>query len=131
MDRPDLRRIILYLIPAVTIVAFALYLGSGEYLKKPTGNEDDFPHYLRLLKEDVNNEDWEAASSDLDKLEAAWNKVLQKIQYTAERTQIQEITSGIARVKGAIGARDKAIALVEISELESHWNALGTPASTI
>jgi hypothetical protein len=130
MDESKLRRVVLYIIPVLTLAAVVLFLNGGQYLKKPVEDTNDFPRCLQLLKEDINNEDWEAAGSDLDKLQASWNRVLTRIQYGVNRNEVHQINIRISRIRGAIQARDKTAALIEINELENHWNALGTQAMT-
>lgn len=129
MERDKLHRIVLYLIPAVTLLALTLILCSGEYLKKPTGEADNFPYYLQLLKQDINNENWNKAREDAVKLQSSWENILTRIQYSVSSSEVNQVTNGISRIRGAIAARDKAGALVELKELENHWNALGTLAA--
>ena len=57
MDESKLRRVVLYIIPVLTLAAVVLFLNGGQYLKKPVEDTDDFPRCLQLLKEDINNED--------------------------------------------------------------------------
>ena len=129
MDESKLRRVVLYIIPVLTLAAVVLFLNGGQYLKNLWKIRMIFP-LPAAAQEDINNEDWEAAGSDLDKLQASWNRVLTRIQYGVNRNEVHQINIRISRIRGAIQARDKTAALIEINELENHWNALGTQAMT-
>lgn len=120
-----MRKIFWYLIPVVTLAAFVWVMHSADALKKPPGNEEGVPYYLQLLKDDVTREDWDAATRHQAKLEEAWRSVIPKIQYTIEREEFNEVDRTVARVRGAVAARDKTEALVQINELESGWGELG------
>ncbi|HHX94997.1 MAG TPA: hypothetical protein GX691_04145, partial [Clostridia bacterium] len=50
MDESKLRRVVLYIIPVLTLAAVVLFLNGGQYLKKPVEDTDDFPRCLQLLK---------------------------------------------------------------------------------
>lgn len=49
-----------------------------------------------------------------------------RVQFSSERGEINELTTSIARLKGAIMAKDKPGALMELYEAYSHWNDLGS-----
>lgn len=120
-----MRKVVYFVIPILTLAAFVLLMNSAQNAKKPLGDEDNFPGYMQLLKEDINQEDWESANSHLTKLETAWEEVIPRIQYTVERDEFSAVDRSVSRVRGTIAAKDKTGALVEINELENNWGELG------
>ncbi|MDI9508763.1 MAG: DUF4363 family protein [Clostridiales bacterium] len=121
-----MRRFLIYLIPIVAMLIFLLIMISGDFLKKPFSTDDDIAESISDLIEAVNNEAWEEADNKIIGLELAWKKVLFRVQFSSERGEINELTTSIARLKGAIMAKDKPGALMELYEAYSHWNDLGS-----
>lgn len=119
-----MRKFVYYSIPIITLVLFVLVMLSGTYLKKPRSTEDNFPQHLEAVKTHISNEQWDNAASDIDKLYTAWKKVARRVQFSSERDEMNDIDINLSRLRGAIDAKDKSIALVEISEARMHWDNL-------
>jgi hypothetical protein len=98
---------------------------SGSFLKKPFGNDDDVAQMIEKMMEDVNNESWDEAAVEADELDGAWRKVIKRIQFSEERDEINFLTSNIARIRGAVSAKDKSDSLMELNEAYIHWKELG------
>ena len=54
-----------------------------------------------------------------------WDKVVNRVQFSAERNELDDLSMSIARLKGAIQAQDKPTGLTELSEAYEHWKNLG------
>jgi len=112
-------------IPIVTLGLFILIMVSGNYLKRPLGNDDNIPALVEVINNNIMEEKWEKASTNTEKLNDAWEKVIKRIQFSSERDEINAFTMNVARLRGAIRAQDKAISLSELSEAFEHWKQLG------
>lgn len=120
-----MRRLLIILIPIVTLLFFVFIMLSGNILKKPLGIDDDIPGSIDDIIEAVNNEAWDIAYDKLQGLENAWDKVIFRVQFGSERDEINKLTTSIARLKGAVDAEDKAEALMVLYEAYNHWEELG------
>lgn len=120
-----MRKALLYLIPILILAVFVIFMNSGPYLKKPIGEEDNVAKYIKLLKEDIENENWDSARSHVGKLELAWQNVIPRVQYILDKDEIINLNESIARMNGSILAMDKTMAKVELVLLEYHWKRLG------
>ncbi len=120
-----MRKFIVVAIPIVTLLLFVGIMLSGTFLKRPFGKNDDVAKSIEKVKQDVNNEVWDQAVAEVDKLDSAWRKVIKRIQFSEERDEINFLTSNIARLKGAVSAKDKSDALIELNDAYNHWEELG------
>lgn len=120
-----MRRFLVIAIPIAALVFFVCIMLSGSFLKKPFGKNDDVVQEIENLTEDVYNESWEEASRKVEDLDLAWKTVLKRIQFSSERDEINDITSNIARLRGAVLAQDKSNSLIELKDAYQHWNELG------
>lgn len=120
-----MRKFFVVAIPIATLTIFILIMLSGSFLKKPIGKGDDIPKSIEMVKEDVNEEKWEAAKINTEKLEEVWKKVVIRVQFSSERDEINGFSMSLARLKGAIMSEDKSGALMELSEAYEHWDELG------
>ena len=112
-------------IPIVTIIIFILIMLSDNFLKHSFNEDDNVVKYIQQIMNDVNIEDWDEANIKLINLNEAWMKVVRRVQFSAERNEINDFDKSIARLRGAILAKDKANALIELSEAYEHWENLG------
>ena len=112
-------------IPIVTLIFFIIVMLSGDILKRPLGADDNIPLCIETVVQDIKQENWETASQNTDKLNKVWEKVVKRVQYSAERDEIDDLSMSIARLRGAIQAEDKATGLTELSEAYEHWKMLG------
>ncbi len=120
-----MRKFLVMAIPIATLVLFICIMLSGSFLKKPFGKNDDVAQMLEKITVDVNKEAWDEALVNVDELDNAWKKVIKRIQFSEERDEINYLTSNIARLQGAVSAKDKSDALVELNDANSHWKELG------
>ncbi|CRZ34147.1 uncharacterized protein DUF4363 [Herbinix hemicellulosilytica] len=121
-----MRKFLIYAIPITSLIIFILIMQSGNILKKPFGDNDNFPQAINDLIEAVGKEYWDVADQKVESLTKAWKKVLNRVQFSSERDEINKINICIARIKGAIMAKDKTNALMELYEAFYHWEDLGS-----
>ncbi|HHV71104.1 MAG TPA: DUF4363 family protein [Clostridia bacterium] len=119
-----MRKIIFYTVPILILSFFIFIMNSGGYYKRPRGEIDNVPKYIEAVKKDLLEEEWDGALKNAEKLELAWDKVVQRIQFSVEREEINAINAGLARLLGFIEGRDKGGALAEINEIGEHWRDL-------
>lgn len=120
-----MRKFLVVSIPIVTLSFFILVMLSGNYLKRPLGNDDNVPMSIQIVIEDVNNGRWKEAYKNTEKLSNAWKKVIKRVQFSSERDEINALSTSIARLRGAISAQDKSSALIELNAAYEHYNGLG------
>ena len=120
-----MRKFMIIALPIVILILFVMVMLSGDLLKQPFGTDDNLPRSIETVIQDVNQGNWEAANQNTDNLNKVWDKVVSRIQYSSERDEINAITMNIARLRGGIQAKNKPIALTELSEAYEHWKQLG------
>jgi len=120
-----MRKLMIIVLPVIALVLFVMVMLSGDFLKQSLGNDDNLPQSLETVMQDVNQGNWEAAKQNTENLNSVWDKLVTRVQYSSERDEINDLSINIARLKGAIQAQDKSIALTELSEAYEHWKGLG------
>lgn len=112
-------------IPIAALAIFILIMMSDNFLKKPIGKDDDVPGSIQLILKDVNNEKWDEASKNTEQLAKAWKRVVKRVQFSAEKDEINMLDMNIARLRGAILTKDKSNAALELGEAYEHWDNIG------
>lgn len=120
-----MRRFLTIAIPIVTLALFICIMLSGSILKKPLGKNDDVPQAIENILQDINQDNWMEANKDIELLEKAWKKVIRRIQFSAERDEINYVSTSIARLRGAALVEDKANSVIELKEAYHHWRTIG------
>ena len=120
-----MRKFLVITIPIITLVFFICIMLSGSFFKKPLGKDDNIPESIQLILQDVESENWEGARDKTDNLSNAWKKIVKRIQFSSERDEINAFDASTARLRGAITAKDKSAAFIELSEAYEHWDGLG------
>jgi hypothetical protein len=120
-----MRKFLIVSIPIFTIVIFIAIMLSGNYLKRSVGKEDDFTRLIKIVTEDINNERWEQAEEHTVELHRVYKKIINRIQFSSERDEINAINVSLARVEGAILSRNIALAIDGLFEAYEHWDQLG------
>jgi predicted HNH restriction endonuclease len=120
-----MRKFLVISIPIVTLILFILFMISGSMLKQSFGEDDNIPKSIEIVIQDIDSENWEAASKSIDQLSRAWEKVLNRVQFSSERNEINDLSISLARLRGAIKAQDKSGGLEELYEAYEHWRDLG------
>lgn len=120
-----MRKFMVLAIPIVTLTLFILIMLSGDFLKRPLTGNDDIPKAIEGIIEDINNERWEDAGRKTEDLGNSWKRIVRRIQFSSERDEINFFSVNIARLRGAIMAKDKSHALIILKEAYEHWDGLG------
>lgn len=120
-----MRKIIVFAVPSVLLIVSILIMHSGIVLKQPLNQTDNFTGYLKAVQTDVMAEQWDEASNHLQKLENAWRQIINRIQFSIEKDEITRLSANLARMGGAIQAKDKGGAMIEIGEAQEFWEELG------
>lgn len=120
-----MRRFLVISIPIVSIALFILIMLSNSVLKKPLTDNDNIPEAIKLVINDIDNGDWTRAESNATKLHDTWDKVVRRVQFSGEKDEIDGFYKNIARLRGAIAAKDKSNAYMELYEAYEHWENLG------
>lgn len=119
-----MRKFLVVTIPIVTLAFFILIMLSGSFLKKPLGNDDNIPESIQLIIQDIEAENWDDANNKTENLANTWNKIVKRVQFSSERDEINGFSTDIARLRGAIMARDKSSSYAELNEAYEHWQEL-------
>jgi hypothetical protein len=98
---------------------------SDNFLKKPMGTDDNMPEYIQSIMQDISGDKWNEASNKTEQLSKAWKKVVKRIQFSAEKDEMDALSTSIARLRGAIEAKDKPGAFMELNEIYQHWEDVG------
>lgn len=116
-----MRKLLVRAIPVIAVITFVCVMLSGEYMKKPRNEQEDVNKYISVTMAYVEAGDWEKAQEEMDKLDNACRKVLKRVQFGSELDEINDLTNSIARIKGAIRAKDLGITLSELTEFYDQW----------
>jgi len=120
-----MRKFLVIAIPIATLAIFILVMLSGNFLKRPLGKDDNIPESIQIIINDVKAEKWEEADKKAVLLSVSWKKVVNRVQFSSERDEINAINVNIARLHGAIWAKDKSASMQELYEAYEHWDELG------
>ncbi|NLB88018.1 MAG: DUF4363 family protein [Syntrophomonadaceae bacterium] len=113
-----------YLIAFTILLTFVAIMNSGDYLRKPTSNQDNVALHVNNIEKNILDENWEKVSHDYEQLKKSWEIVVKRIQFSVEKDEINYIKMNMARLGAYIKVEDQAGALAELYELEEHWNNL-------
>jgi len=120
-----MRKFLVIAIPIVTLAFFILVMNSDNILKHPLGKNDNIPGSIQLVMQDIQAEKWKDANNKTDELSKSWRKVVKRVQFSAEKDEINAFDMNIARLRGAIMERDKSDAFMELCEAYEHWDNIG------
>lgn len=119
-----MRKFFVIFTPIAIIAVSMIIMLSGSFLKRPRGEWDNVPKHIDTTTKAIISDDWTLAEQNESKLETAWKAVVKRIQFSSERDEINALSVSIARLKASINAKDKASALMELSETDQHWDDL-------
>jgi len=112
-------------IPIALLALFVAVMTTGGILKQPMKQAEDVVQLIEQLEKDVLSQNWESASDHLEKTKKAWTKIVNRIQFSAERDEINELHKALERTGGFIKAEDKGGAMAELAEARNIWKGLG------
>lgn len=119
-----MQKFIYYFIISFLLASFVFILNSGDIAKKPWYRDDNFVLYATNLQKNIQGEDFKKAEENLDKLKKSWQKIVNRIQYSVEKDEINAINVNLARLTAYIKTGDKNQALAEMEEMWEHWHNL-------
>jgi uncharacterized protein YoxC len=120
-----MRKFLVISIPIVALAFFVLIMLSGSILKKSFEKNENIPESIQLITQDIESENWASANEKTENLSDAWDKIVKRIQFSSEREEINSFDASIARLRGAIMAKDKSASFMELNEAYEHWDGLG------
>lgn len=121
-----MRKFIYFFIPIVILALFIFVMVSDSIIKRNImGTNKDVVNFIEITINNIENNQWEKAVKSTKELETAWKKVSKLLQFSVEKDQMDKLEASMARLKGAIRAKDRSNALIELFETKSHWNGLG------
>lgn len=120
-----MKKIFAVFVPVFILILSILIMLSGPFLKRPQGDFDNVIKNIDATANDVMSENWKLAAQDVSKLDSSWGIVIKRIQFSSERTEINNISLSIARLKACIAAKDKPSALIELNSAKADWEDLG------
>lgn len=120
-----MRKFLIIAIPIVALISFVLIMLSGNILKKSLVNGNNIPESIQLITKNIESEDWVSANKNTENLSSTWKRIVNRIQFSSERDEINSFDTSLARLKGAITSKDKSASLMELSEAYEHWDGLG------
>lgn len=98
---------------------------SGGWLKQSFGEDDRLLTSINNLEMDIQHKHWEAAKEEITYAHTAWNKIVDRIQFSVERDYIIDISGALARIKGGIEIKDDQAVMEEIYFFYELWDDLG------
>ncbi|MDN8588902.1 hypothetical protein B2I21_04185 [Chryseobacterium mucoviscidosis] len=116
---------LLYVLPICMILLFCAILASGTFLKKPWGTNDRLLESVQTLEKQVQAKNWTEAKTQVDYALQAWDRIVNRIQFSVERENIYNILGALARMKGGVVAKDEKMILAEIYYFYVLWDNLG------
>lgn len=117
-----------FMVIAIPLFALLLFIGimlSGDFLKRPLGSDDDIPKSIQELLQTIQEEKWDEAGIKAKELHDRWTRIVDRVQFSSERDEINYFSMSLARLEGAILVKDKANAVMELKEAYEHWDQLG------
>lgn len=97
---------------------------SANYLKQSFSDEDDIIGTLQEMRENIESNNWEQSSNYILYLQKAWKKVQNRVQFSVEKIRLHELENSLSKLKGAVYAKNKDIAIIEIEMLLYYWKHL-------
>jgi CBS domain-containing protein len=121
-----LRKFMVIAIPLLSLLIFVGIMLSGDFLKKPLGNDDDIPGSIDELIQTVQLGKMGRSGQLKSKSSVAkWKRIVDRVQFSSERDEINFFSMSLARLEGAILVKDKVNAVMELKEAYEHWDQLG------
>lgn len=120
-----MRKFFVIFTPIAILVVSVFIMLSAPLFKKSSSDWGNIPRRMDTITNAVLSDDWILAEQNTNELETAWKSTINRIQFSSERNEINDLSVSLARLKATITAKDKTSALVELSEAGQHWDDLG------
>jgi len=119
------RKWLINLVPVIFFIISISVMAGGSVLKNPLGENDHVFDAVQQIEHHAKNEDWTQARERARYAVSAWEKVVNRIQFSVERDHMIEISGTLARIQGGVEARDKNAILEEVYYFYDLWRNLG------
>lgn len=116
---------LLYVLPIFLLVLFVAIMATGSLLKKPFGTQDRLLESVQTLEKQVEKKQWSEAKSQVEYAMKAWDRIVNRIQFSVEREAIYDILGTLARIRGGVAAEDDQAIMEEIYYFYVLWDNLG------
>jgi hypothetical protein len=115
-----MRKFIVIAIPVATLILF-IFVMQSDVIYKMYFDNNNITDSINLIIQDIKDEKWIDADAEIKQLSESWKKVVRIIQFSAELDEIKLFDKNMSRLKGAVMAKDKINALIELNEALEHW----------
>ncbi|PKM49748.1 MAG: hypothetical protein CVV02_14870 [Firmicutes bacterium HGW-Firmicutes-7] len=119
-----MKKILEIIVISFILLVFVLIMTTGGIVKKPLNNREDVVAFILAISENVDQEQWEDASYNMNNLDEAWDKIRFRIQFSIEGARIYEFEGLLSRLKGAIKAKSHVNTIIQLEALLGEWNRL-------
>ena len=115
---------LLYVLPIFLLVLFVAIMATGSFLKTIwyTGS---LARIRTNLGKASGEKQWTEAKSQIEYALQAWDRVVNRIQFSVERETIYDILGTLARIRGGVAAEDDQAIMEEIYYFYVLWENLG------
>lgn len=121
-----MKKWILYVCVGLMLIVTFGVLASTMWLKQPFRPDEDVAAIIAELQHELirPNPDWRAIAETRDALRHAWDKVVRRVQFIAERDDILTFTRTTDELRASIIVQDVSMALHRLELLKSIWNEM-------
>ncbi len=108
-----MKNILLIIVPLVLTIILGVFIQN--ILHK---DADKMSQELYKLNEAVNNNNWKAASDQMNKINSVWKPIRPKWQALIDHMEVDRIDESFKRIRSLIAAEDYTECLAEIAVLK-------------
>jgi hypothetical protein len=107
------------------LAVFIVVMAGGKWFKQPFGEDDQLLQAVKQLEKNVQDKKWSEAKERSEYTERAWNKIVNRIQFSMEREYMYDISGTLSRIKGGVQVEDDKAIMEEIYFFYGLWENLG------
>ena len=86
--------------------------------------DDNLEELLIEVRQMIENKTNDYTLELVERLEKSWNIIRKRIQFSCEKDKLFEFETSLARLKGAVKAKDREKAIIEIELLTYYYDNL-------
>ncbi len=120
----SIKKVLAYIIPSIIIIAFLVVLASGGYIKTNTESGKQIPKSIDKIETLIQNEAWEEAVAEKERLLNHWNTLTPLIQISTTEETIKDFSRGLNNLEGYLKGKEQGLSLAEIAMLRFSWDSL-------
>ncbi|CUH97472.1 hypothetical protein P22_3603 [Propionispora sp. 2/2-37] len=114
-------RLIKTIVIAILLSSTLVALSACTLLTKPLDNRIGFSKHLEQVENNIRNEDWQQAKTNLEDSKESWKKLKPFIQVDIDHDYVKDIEDGFTKLDGYLATQDQSNSLVSILLIESTW----------